>query len=211
MSSATTTIAAVKRLPLLLKEVHACTICAAHLPQGPRPVLQVDARARILIAGQAPGSKVHASCVPFADASGERLREWMGIDRDQFYDQELVAILPMGFCYPGTGTSGDLPPRKECAPQWRARLLQAMPRIELTLVIGQYAMAWHLPAATTKNLTETVRAWREHWPAVLPLPHPSPRNNIWLKANPWFAADLVPAVQSRVRSLLSPDRLKGPA
>lgn len=200
-----------KRLPLLLKEVRACTMCAVHLPQGPRPVLQVDARARILIAGQAPGSKVHASAVPFDDASGERLREWMGISRDQFYDPELVAILPMGFCYPGTGSSGDLPPRKECAPQWRAQLLQAMPRIELTLVIGQYAMAWHLPDAKTKNLTETVRAWRDHWPTVLPLPHPSPRNNIWLKANPWFAIDLVPAIQSRVRSLLSPERLEGPA
>jgi uracil-DNA glycosylase len=199
MSTATTSV---KRLPLLLKDVRACTICAAHLPHGPRPVLQIDARARILIAGQAPGSKVHASGVPFDDASGERLREWMGIGREQFYDPRLVAILPMGFCYPGTGTSGDLPPRKECAPQWRAQLLQAMPRIEFTLVIGQYAMAWHLPATKTKNLTETVRAWREHWPAVLPLPHPSPRNNIWLKANPWFADDVLPAVRRRVASLL---------
>ena len=208
MSNAT---AAVRRLPLLLKDVRACTICAAHLPQGPRPVLQADARARILIAGQAPGRKVHASGVPFDDASGERLRTWMGIGREQFYDPRLVAILPMGFCYPGTGTSGDLPPRKECAPQWRERLLQAMPRIELTLVIGQYAMAWHLPAAKTKTLTETVRAWREHWPQVLPLPHPSPRNNLWLKANPWFDVDLVPAMQERIRSLVSPDRLAGPA
>lgn len=191
-------------LPKLLAEVRACTICSAHLPQGPRPVLQADVHARILVAGQAPGSKVHASGVPFDDASGQRLREWMDISREQFYDPKLVAILPMGFCYPGTGTSGDLPPRKECAPQWRKRLLQAMPNIELTLVIGQYAMAWHLPEAKAKNLTETVRAWRKHWPAVLPLPHPSPRNNIWLKANPWFAAELVPAVQERVRSLLSP-------
>jgi uracil-DNA glycosylase len=178
-------------LPLLLEEVRACTICAAHLPQGPRPVLQADPRARILIAGQAPGSKVHASGVPFDDASGERLRQWMGVSREQFYDPKLVAILPMGFCCPGTGSSGDLPPRRECAPQWRARLLQAMPRIELTLVIGQYPMAWHLPGAATGNVTETVRAWREHGAAVLPLPHPSPRNNIWLKANPgsrstWF-------------------------
>jgi len=190
-------------LRLLLKEVRGCTICAEHLPQGPRPVLQADARARILIAGQAPGSKVHSSGVPFDDASGERLRQWMGLAREQFYDPELVAILPMGFCYPGAGSSGDLPPRKECAAQWRARLLQAMPRIELTLVIGQYAMAWHLPGAMAKNLTETVRAWREYGPQVLPLPHPSPRNNIWLKANPWFTAELVPAVQGRVRSLAS--------
>ena len=191
-------------LRLLLKEVRGCTICAEHLPQGPRPVLQADARARILIAGQAPGSKVHSSGVPFDDASGERLRQWMGLAREQFYDPELVAILPMGFCYPGAGSSGDLPPRKECAAQWRARLLQAMPRIELTLVIGQYAMAWHLPGAMAKNLTETVRAWRDYGPQVLPLPHPSPRNNIWLKANPWFTAELVPAVQGRVRSLASP-------
>ena len=197
------------RLPRLLTEVRACAICAAHLPKGPRPVLQADARARILIAGQAPGGKVHASGVPFDDASGERLRQWMGLSREEFYDPKLVAILPMGFCYPGTGSSGDLPPRKECAPAWRARLLEAMPLIELTLVVGQYAMAWHLPAWTTKNLTETVRAWREHWPAVLPLPHPSPRNNIWLKANPWFELDVVPAVQTRVRALLMPRETRG--
>ncbi len=193
------------RLPSLLKEVRACAICAAHLPQGPRPVVQVDARARILIAGQAPGSKVHASGVPFDDASGERLRQWMGVSREQFYDPTSVAILPMAFCYPGTGSSGDLPPRRECAPLWRHKLLQAMPRIELTLVIGQYAMAWHLPDVSTSNLTETVRAWRDHWPQVMPLPHPSPRNNIWLKANPWFAQDVVPALQMRVQGLISPD------
>jgi uracil-DNA glycosylase len=197
-------MAATTRLPQLLEEVRACTLCAAHLPQGPRPVLQADARARILIAGQAPGSKVHASGVPFDDASGERLRQWMGIDRAAFYDPSLVAILPMGFCYPGTGKSGDLPPRRECAPQWRARLLQALPRIELTLVIGQYAMAWHLPDAANSTLTEIVRAWRDHWPRVLPLPHPSPRNNIWLKANPWFEDDVLPAVHARVRSLVTP-------
>jgi len=197
------------RLSKLLTEVRACTICASHLPQGPRPVIQADARARILIAGQAPGSKVHASGVPFDDASGERLRQWMGLSREEFYDPKLVAILPMGFCYPGTGSSGDLPPRKECAAQWRAQLLQAMPLIELTLVIGQYAMAWHLPGEATKNLTETVRAWQQHWPAVLPLPHPSPRNNIWLKTNPWFELDVVPAVQARVRSLLIPRKPRG--
>ncbi len=192
------------RLPLLLDEVRACTICAAHLPHGPRPVLQADPRARILIAGQAPGRKVHASGVPFDDASGERLRQWMGVSREQFYDPRLVAILPMGFCYPGTGRSGDLPPRRECAPQWRARLLQAMPRIELTLVIGQYAMAWHLPdAASTRNLTETVRAWREHWPAALPLPHPSPRNNLWLTAHPWFATDVLPILRDRVHTVIA--------
>jgi uracil-DNA glycosylase len=189
------------RLPLLLKEVRACTICAEHLPHGPRPVLQVDAKARILIVGQAPGSKVHASGVPFDDASGERLRAWMGITPELFYDAKTVAILPMGFCYPGTGKSGDLPPRRECAPQWRAALLAAMPHIALTLVIGQYAMDWHLPDVNTKNLTDTVRNWRAHGPAVLPLPHPSPRNNIWLKANPWFNEEVVPMLQDRVRAL----------
>lgn len=191
--------AAAARLHLLLKEVRACTLCAAQLPLGPRPVVQVAAGARILIAGQAPGSKVHASGVPFDDASGERLRQWMGLDRETFYDPQRVAILPMGFCYPGTGRSGDLPPRRECAPQWRARLLQAMPNIQLTLVIGQYAMAWHLPNRGAQSLTDTVRNWRDHWPALLPMPHPSPRNNLWLKANPWFLADVVPALQTRVR------------
>jgi len=189
------------RLPILLKDVRACTICAAHLPHAPRPVLQVDTRARILVAGQAPGRKVHVSGVPFDDASGDRLRQWMGIGRDLFYDPKLVAILPMGFCYPGTGRSGDLPPRRECAPQWRARLLQAMPRIQLTLVIGQYSIEWHLPSTAASNLTETVRAWRKYWPGVLPLPHPSPRNNFWLKANPWFVLEVIPVLQARIRSL----------
>lgn len=191
------------RLPQLLRDVRACTLCAAQLPLGPRPVLQASTQARILVAGQAPGSRVHASGVPFDDASGDRLRLWMGLDRETFHDPKRVAILPMGFCYPGTGRSGDLPPRKECAPQWRAQLLRAMPKIELTLVIGLYAMAWHLPGQAAQNLTTTVRAWREHWPAVLPLPHPSPRNNIWLKANPWFEQEVVPAMQARVRSLLA--------
>jgi uracil-DNA glycosylase len=145
-----------------MKEVRACTICAEHLALGLRPVLQVDARARILIAGQAPGHKVHDSCVPFDDASGKRLRQWMGVDRELFYDPTLVAMLPMGLCYPGTGKSGDLPPRRECGPKWRARLMAALPRIELTLVIGQYAQAWHLPGLAGASLTDTVKAWREH-------------------------------------------------
>jgi uracil-DNA glycosylase len=193
-------------LPKLLKDVRACTICAEHLALGPRPVLQVDRRARILVAGQAPGRKVHESGVPFDDASGERLRQWMGVDRDVFYDPEIVAILPMGFCYPGTGKSGDLPPRRECAAQWRHPLLAAMPRIELTLVIGQYAQAWHFPKPGSSSLTDVVKAWRDHWPAVLPLPHPSPRNNIWLKANPWFLSDVVPPLQERVRAIVDKSR-----
>jgi len=186
----------------LVNEVRACRLCEAHLPLGPRPVLQVQSGARILIAGQAPGSKVHQSGVPFDDASGDRLRDWMGIDKAVFYDAACVAILPMGFCYPGTGNSGDLPPRPECAPAWRGKLLARMPNIELTLVIGQYAKAWHLKVACKAPLTETVMAWRNHWPAVLPLPHPSPRNNIWLKRNRWFEDEVIPVLRKRVRDLL---------
>ena len=186
----------------LLEEVRACTICRAHLPLGPRPVLQVSARAKILIAGQAPGRKVHASGVPFDDVSGDRLREWMGIERNAFYDADQIAILPMGFCYPGTGTAGDLPPRPECAPQWRAPLMAQMQDVELTLVIGRYALAWHLPEARG-SLTDVVRDWESHWPTVLPLPHPSPRNNIWLRKNPWFGTEVIPRLRQRVAGVLA--------
>ncbi len=196
-------MAAATKLPILLSSVRSCALCAPHLADGVRPVLQVDAQARILVAGQAPGRKVHASGVPFDDASGERLRAWMGITQDVFYDATQVAILPMGFCYPGTGTSGDLPPRKECAPQWRAPLLALMPQIEMVLVIGRYAIDWHLPQCAGVTLTDTVRAWRDHWPGALPLPHPSPRNNIWLKANPWFVDEVVPVLQARVAEILA--------
>jgi uracil-DNA glycosylase len=185
----------------LLTEVRACTICAPHLPHGVRPVLQVHPEARILIAGQAPGRKVHESGVPFDDASGDRLREWMGVTREVFYNARQVAILPMGFCFPGTGKSGDLPPRPECAPAWRDRLMGALGHLELTLVIGQYAQAHHLHERPA-SLTETVKAWRAHWPAVMPLPHPSPRNNIWLRRNPWFEAEVLPALRARVAEVL---------
>jgi uracil-DNA glycosylase len=189
-------------LPSLLTQVRACTICAAHLPLGPRPVLQMHASARLLIVGQAPGRKVHASGVPFDDASGERLRDWLGITRDQFYDARQVALVPMGFCYPGTGKSGDLPPRAECAPAWRAPLLSHLKKLRLTVVIGQYAMAHHLPNERG-SLTETVQAWQSLGPTVMPLPHPSPRNNLWLKRNPWFELDLLPVLRARVANVFA--------
>ncbi|RLA55062.1 MAG: uracil-DNA glycosylase family protein, partial [Gammaproteobacteria bacterium] len=169
----------------LLAEVRACTICEAHLPLGARPVLQLHPKARILIAGQAPGRKVHESGVPFDDASGNRLREWMGVTREVFYDPERVAIIPMGFCFPGTGRSGDLPPRPECAPAWRKRLLAELHQLEVTLVIGRYAQAYHFSEAGA-TVTDLVKSWRSYWPQAIPLPHPSPRNNLWLRRNPWF-------------------------
>ena len=172
---------AVPAFAKLQRDIRACTICAEHLPRGPRPVFQISRTARILIAGQAPGSKVHASGIPFDDASGDRLRDWLGLNREDFYDANRVAILPMGFCYPGTGKSGDLPPRPECAAAWRAKILRELSAVKLTLVIGQYAMAWHLGQRAKATLTETVQVWREFSPKLFPLPHPSPRNNIWLK------------------------------
>ena len=187
---------------LLLKDVRACTLCAKQLPLGPRPIVQADPRARILIAGQAPGSKVHQTGIPFDDPSGDRLRDWMGINRDTFYDSSNIAILPMGFCYPGKGKAGDLPPLPVCADTWRDRLLAAMPNIELTLIIGHYAHRWHL-GASDRNLTETVRAWENYGDGVLPLPHPSPRNNLWLKKNAWFESEVLPVLKRRVKNALS--------
>lgn len=191
-----------KSLPALLEDIRGCTICAPYLPLGCRPVLQAGPEARILIAGQAPGSKVHESGIPFNDASGDRLRAWMGISRETFYDDRKIAILPMGFCYPGKGVSGDLPPRPECAGAWRGALLSQLNRIELTLVIGRYAMAYHLPDEQGA-LTDIVKDWRAHWPGIVPLPHPSPRNNIWLKRNPWFEQQLLPELKHRISGILS--------
>ncbi|WP_338031257.1 uracil-DNA glycosylase family protein [Dasania marina] len=192
-------------LASLLKDIRACTLCEPHLPCGARPILQAHRNAKILIAGQAPSRKVHASGIPFDDASGKRLREWLGVSNEQFYNPKLFAILPMGFCYPGTGKSGDLAPRPECAATWRADLLAQLPNIELTLVLGRYALAYHLvhpqPATT---LTETVQGWRQHWPQQLPLPHPSPRNNLWLRRNPWFEGQVLPQLKKRVKQLLKP-------
>ncbi|NQZ51779.1 MAG: uracil-DNA glycosylase family protein [Moritella sp.] len=194
-------------LDTIVSDVKKCTLCEPELLMGARPVLQVDDQAKILIAGQAPGIRVHESGIPFTDPSGDRLRQWMGIDKGTFYDATKIAILPMGFCYPGTGKSGDLPPRPECARTWRAEILAAMPNIELILVIGIYAQKWHMGDVKQKNLTETVKNWRgywqKNWPERLPLPHPSPRNNIWLKKNPWFELDVLPHLQARVAQLVS--------
>jgi len=185
----------------LLQRVRSCTLCETHLPHGVRPVLQFHPDARILIAGQAPGRKVHESGVPFDDASGDRLRSWMGVPREVFYDAARIAILPMGFCYPGTGSSGDLPPRPECTPAWRKPLLNALSRLQLTLVIGSYAQAWHLGEEAT-NVTKAAQDWRGYWPEIIPLPHPSPRNNIWLKRNPWFEEELLPQLRKRIARVL---------
>ncbi len=186
----------------LLEEVRACRHCAAALPHPPRPVLQLDPRARILIAGQAPGRRVQESGVPFDDPSGDRLRDWLGLDREAFYDPGRVAILPMGLCYPGRGRSGDLPPRPECAPLWRDRLLASLSSLRLSLIIGSHALDWHLPDHPA-SLTDSVRGWREFPPRVLALPHPSPRNNIWLKKNPWFERELLPELRRRVTQALA--------
>lgn len=168
---------------------------------GARPILQVDQRAKILIAGQAPGLRVHTNGVPFDDDSGARLRMWMGIDAAVFYDPTRIAILPMGFCYPGKGRSGDLAPLTICAETWRARILNELPDITLTLLLGRYAQDWHL-SHPESNLTETVRAWRSYGENILPLPHPSPRNNIWLSRNSWFEVDLLPELKARVQRAL---------
>lgn len=191
-----------QRLITVVREARACTLCEAHLPLGPRPVFQVAAGARVLIVGQAPGLKVHESGIPFDDPSGDRLRDWLGIDSSTFYDASKIALLPMGFCYPGRGKSGDLPPRPECARTWRERFMNCLEGVQITLAIGQYAQRWHLKDAAKSNLTETVRAWREFAPSIIPLPHPSPRNNIWLKKNPWFDRDVVPALRQTIKNVL---------
>jgi len=188
-------------LDALLREVRACRLCEAQLPLGPRPVLRADPRARILIVGQAPGTRVHATGIPWNDPSGDRLRDWLQVDRDAFYDERRFAIIPAGLCYPGRGRSGDLPPRPECAPLWHPRLRALLPAIGLTLLVGQYAQAYYLGARRKPTLTATVHAWREYLPGFLPLPHPSPRNTRWLRMNPWFTRDVLPELRDRVAAL----------
>ena len=186
----------------LLEKIRQCQLCEEHLPEGPRPVVRGRPSARILIAGQAPGRRVHETGIPFNDPSGDRLRDWLGVDPETFYNEDKIALLPMGFCYPGTGKSGDLPPRPECADAWRDSLLSHLKNIQLTLAIGQYAIEWHLGDERSKTLTETVQRWKEWWPRLIPLPHPSPRNNLWLRRNPWFEEDVIPELRDRIQELL---------
>jgi uracil-DNA glycosylase len=188
-------------LDVLLTEIRACQICSSFLPLGPRPILQVHREATILIAGQAPGRRVHASGIPFQDPSGVRLREWMGVSEEVFYDPHCVAVLPMGFCFPGSGRSGDKPPRPECAPAWREAVLEQLVGIRLTLVLGRYAQAYHLDGPS-RSVTESVTPWREYWPEKLSLPHPSPRNKAWFKKNGWFEEEVLPMLRTRVKQLV---------
>jgi len=196
------------RLQDLLKEVRACRICKG-LPLGPRPILEAGKTAGALIIGQAPGTRVHETGIPWNDPSGDRLREWLQIDREAFYDPRRYAIVPMGFCYPGKGKSGDLPPREECAPQWHERILAELPQVGLKLLIGRYAQSYYLAETQKKTLTETVRNWRDHPKDVVALPHPSPRNNLWLRRNPWFETEVLPLLRRRHRACLRKSRETG--
>ncbi len=186
----------------VLKDARACTLCADWLPLGPRPVLRASTTARLLIVGQAPGTRVHETGIPFNDPSGDTLRIWLGLDRDAFYDERSVAIVPTGLCYPGRGPSGDAPPMPECAPKWHPPLRAAMPAIELTLLVGAWAQAYYLGPRRARTLAETVRNWRDYLPDFLPTPHPSPRNRLWLRNNPWFEAEVVPELRRRVKVLV---------
>ncbi len=187
----------------LLLRVRACRICEENLPLGPRPVLRASATAKLLIVGQAPGTKVHASGKPWDDQSGKRLRQWLGMDSDLFYDETQVAIIAMGFCYPGKGKSGDLPPRPECARHWHAQLLAHLPRVQLTLLVGKYAQDYFLGNRAKATLTDTVAAWETYLPDYMPLPHPSPRNQFWLRRHPWFEEETVPVLQQQISALFS--------
>jgi uracil-DNA glycosylase len=190
-------------LAALVEKARACRVCEAHLPLGPRPTLRASATAKLLIVGQAPGTKVHETGIPWNDASGDRLRRWLDLDRDTFYDESRIAIMPMGMCYPGVDKNGgDRPPRPECAPLWHPPLLALMPQIELVLLVGSHAQAWYLGKQRRKSMTETVAAWRSYLPRFIPTPHPSWRNTAWLNRNPWFGAELVPELRRRVAGML---------
>ncbi len=187
----------------LLTDIRACRVCAAYLPHPPRPVLRAGAGARLLIVGQAPGRRVHETGIPWNDPSGDRLRDWLQLDRAAFYDETRIAIAPAGFCFPGSGRGGDLPPRPECAPLWHPRLRLALPDIRLTLLIGSYAQAYYPSGSRKATLTATVAAWRDYPPDLFPLPHPSPRNRLWLMRNPWFEAEVIPVLRERVAGVLA--------
>lgn len=182
----------------LLIEIRKCTVCKDFLPNAPKPIIQASTSSKIIIIGQAPGQKVQKTGIPWDDASGENLRSWLGVDKSVFYNDKIFALVPMGFCYPGTGTSGDLPPRKECAELWHKQVMNQLKSVQLTLLIGQYSQNYYLGATAKKNLTETVKSYKEYLPTYLPLPHPSPRNNIWQKKNSWFSDELLPLLQEKV-------------
>ena len=190
------------KLNNLLAEIRSCDVCTEHLPLGPRPIVSAHRDARLLIIGQAPGKRVHESGIPWDDPSGDRLRDWLGIDRPTFYDKKRIALIPMGFCYPGTGRSGDLPPRQECAELWHEKALGQLPNVKLTLLLSRYALDYYLGDRQKGSLTETVKAWREYTPRYMPLPHPSPRNNRWLAKNRWFEKDVLPYLGRSVAKLL---------
>lgn len=189
-------------LTTLLERVRNCEICKESLPLGPRPVVSIHPESKILVVGQAPGTKVHATGIPWNDPSGDELRRWLGVDRETFYNPEIFGIMPMGFCYPGRGKGGDLPPRKECAPQWHEPLISQMPQVKLILLIGSYSQAYYLKKRK-KTLTETVRDFVEYLPTYFPLVHPSPRNRMWMRRNPWFEEEVLPVLRRCVRQLLS--------
>jgi len=186
----------------ITKKAKDCTICLSHLVDGVNPVFVIHPEAKILIIGQAPGRKVHESGKPWADASSKRLMEWLGITPEIFYDPSICAILPMGFCFPGSKKGGDLPPRKECAPKWHEPMINMMPKIELILLIGKYAQNYYLDIDKKKTLTETVREWESFSPKYIPMPHPSPRNNIWLRKNPWFEEEVIYFIRKVVKRLI---------
>lgn len=187
----------------LLKQIANCEICAACLPNEPRPILQVGSRSRVLIIGQAPGRKVHESGIPWDDASGDELRRWLGVERKEFYDPGLFGLIPMGFCYPGKGKSGDLPPRPECAPAWHERIFAQLRQPHLTLLIGKYSQQYYLQERQKSTLTDTVKSYKNYLPEYFPLVHPSPRNRIWQKKNPWFESEIIPALSKLIRKAVA--------
>ncbi|HEY1172242.1 MAG TPA: uracil-DNA glycosylase family protein [Verrucomicrobiae bacterium] len=190
-------------LEQLLQRVRACTVCAGQLPYAPKPVLRALPSARLMIVGQAPGRKVQETGIPWNDPSGDRLRDWLQLSRDEFYDESRIAIIPTGFCYPGKAKSGDAPPRPECAPLWHPLLRAALPEVKLTLLVGSYAQAYYLGKRSKGSLSDTVRAFKEYLPEFFPLPHPSPRNRLWLRQRPWFDTEVLPALRERVNRILN--------